>query len=656
MTLDDQPRRYHVEADGVSHLKIYRLACALALSVLFFAYANHFHNAFHFDDDHTIQNNLYIRDLHNIPLFFKNPNTFSSLPANQSYRPLLTTTLAIDYRLGGLDPFVFHVTSFLLFAAQCVALLFLFRRLMDQGRVNPGNRWAALFAATLYGVHTANAETVNYIIARSDILSTLCVVLAVLMFTSTGVARRWHLYLIPAVGGVLAKEQGVMVAPLLFLYVALFERQWALKDLLQPRHIILALKETWPSFVACGAIVAAGIRMAATFTPGGSRWPYLLTQPFVLLHYVFTFLLPFNLSADTDWKAIANPFDDRILVGFIFVGLALWAAVASARRRETRPIAFGILWFFVAVTPTSSVVPFAEVMNDHRVFFPFVGVALAATWAIVLAINARASRADAGGWTKPAIAVAAIALLFAHVFGTRHRNVVWQTEESLWLDVTNKSPQNGRGLMAYGVIQMGKGRLDRADQYFNRALQYTPNYAYLHVNIGVLKGAQGDAAEAERHFLDAQRFDPVNPVSYYYYGRWLDSVGRTEEAIPLARRALELSPNDVLSQELLQSIDARRLARPAATPPGTPETPEQWLDLSLRQYRAAQYEDCIHSSQQALNLRPDYAEALNNICAAANAIGRYGEAVSACERALAIKPDYVLARNNLALAKANQKK
>jgi tetratricopeptide (TPR) repeat protein len=505
-------------------------------------------------------------------------------------------------------------------------------------------------------VHTANAETVNYIIARSDILSTLGVVLAVLMFTSTGVARRWHLYLIPAAGGVLAKEQGLMVAPLLFLYVAFFERKWALKELLQPRHIILALKDTWPSFVVCGGIVAAGMRLSTTFTPGGSRWPYLLTQPFVLLHYVFTFLLPFNLSADTDWKPIANPFDDRVLVGLIFVGLALWAAVATSRRRETRPMAFGILWFFVAVAPTSSVVPFAEVTNDHRVFFPFVGLALAATWAVALAIDARASRANAGAWTKPAIAVAAIALLFAHVYGTRQRNVVWHTEESLWLDVTNKSPQNGRGLMAYGVIQMGKGRLDLAEQYFNRALQYTPNYAYLHVNIGVLKGAQGDAAAAERHFLDAQKFDAVNPVSYYYYARWLDSVGRTEDAIPLARRALELSPNDVQSQELLQAIDARRRTRPGATPAGTPETPEQWLNLSLRQYRAAQYEDCIYSSQQALNLRPDYVDAFNNICAAANALGRYGEAVSACEQALAITPDYALARNNLAVAKANQKK
>ena len=97
-----------------------------------------------------------------------NPHTFSALPSNQSYRPLVSTTLAIDYRLGrGLDPFVFHLSSFVFFAAQCVVLLFLYRRLMDLARPHPLNRWLALFAAAWYGLHTVNAETVNYVIARS---------------------------------------------------------------------------------------------------------------------------------------------------------------------------------------------------------------------------------------------------------------------------------------------------------------------------------------------------------------------------------------------------------------------------------------------------------------------------------------------------------
>ena len=622
------------------HGRAYPAACALAIGLLAGAYANHFHGAFHLDDFHTIVNNLFIRDVANIPRLFVDPRTFSALPANQSYRPLVTATLAIDYRIGGgLRPEVLHATNFGLLVLQCVAMLVLFRRLLDMSRPHAWNRWVALFAAAWYGVHTANAETVNYFIARSDILSTFAVVLTVLMFTSRGLARTWRLYLIPAAAAVFAKEQGAMAAPLLFLYTGLFERQLSLRALLRPREMRAALRETWPAFVVCGAIVVAGIRLATTFAPGGSRWPYLFTQPFVLLRYAWTLFVPIGLSADTDWHPVANAGDPRVWIGALFVVVALWAAWWTSQRKATRPISFGILWFFVALAPTSSLVPLAEVTNDHRMFFPFVGATLAVGWAAALVLMRREERSKSPGVLRPVVAAAAIVLLFAHAYGTRQRNIVWATEESLWLDVTRKSPANGRGLMTYGVIQMGKGNLPVADEYFTRALQYSPQYAYLHVNLGVLKGAQGNASVAEIHFREAQRLDPGNPVSYQYYARWLQSVGRTGEAIPMAQRAVELSPGDAAAKRLLDEMSS-------------PATPEGWLSLSLAEYQAGRYQGCIDASLQALKLRPDYAEAYNNICAAENARGRFAEGAAACERALAIKPDYPLAQNNLAVATA----
>jgi Flp pilus assembly protein TadD len=641
----------------------YAIACGLALATLIAAYANHFQNDFHFDDDHTIRNNLFIRDVRNIPRFFVDPRTFSSLPANQSYRPLLTTTLALDYRIaGGLKPWAFHATSFALFVVLCAAMLVLYRRLMDRARPHPWNRWIALFAATWYALHTANAETVNYIIARSEILSTLGAVLSLLMFTGGAIARRRGLYVIPAALGVCAKEQGVIAAPLIMLYVALFERELTVRELFQPRNLLRLVADTWPVLVTCSAILLAGFRLSTTFAPGGaSRWAYLWTQPFVILHYVYAFILPFNLSADSDWSPFPNPFDDRVVVGFIFVAALSWLGFTAWRRLETRPIAFGIFWFFGALVPTSSIVPFAEVMNDHRMFFPFVGLTLAAAWGIWLAVADFSSsrfRGFVANRKSPTLTqgmiAASVVLLLAHAYGTHERNIVWRTEESLWLDVTKKSPQNGRGLMTYGVIQMAKGRYDLADQYFTRALQYAPQYAYLHVNIGVLKGAMGDAEEAERHFREAQQYDPGNPVSYYYYARWLSSVGRIDDAAPLAKRALELSPGHAEAQQLLADIQSR-LLHPARRTAGEAqeETPERWIEISLAAYRLGRYEECIDASQKALRLRPDYAEAYNNICAANNAMGRYPEAVAACERAVALRPDFALARNNLALAKSH---
>src|SRR5689334_23177120 len=98
------------------------LGGALLLIPLLTAYANHFHNSFHFDDAHTVVNNASIRELRNIPLFFRDATTFSSLPSNQSYRPLVSTLLAIDYRLGGLQPLWFHLSIFALFVALTLLL------------------------------------------------------------------------------------------------------------------------------------------------------------------------------------------------------------------------------------------------------------------------------------------------------------------------------------------------------------------------------------------------------------------------------------------------------------------------------------------------------------------------------------------------------
>jgi tetratricopeptide (TPR) repeat protein len=255
---------------------------------------------------------------------------------------------------------------------------------------------------------------------------------------------------------------------------------------------------------------------------------------------------------------------------------------------------------------------------------------------------------------QPLAAGAALVVLLAMASGTWQRNAVWRTEESLWLDATIKSPDNGRALMNYGVIQMNKGNLRVADDYFERALQLTPRYAYLQVNLGVLKAALGQPAEAERHFREAQQDDPNNPVSYTFFARWLKSVGRTEEARLYAERAVELSPGDADAQALVSDL---RTTRSAGMPsPAVPNTPEGWLTRSLEQYQARRFEECIRSSEQALQLRPSYAEAFNTICAAENALGNWASAADACAHALAITPDYPLARNNLALAKARLSK
>jgi hypothetical protein len=107
----------------------------LLLVLIIATYANHFQNTFHRDDGHTIITNTSIRDLGNIPLFFRDGTTFSSLPSNQSYRPLVSTLLAIDYWLAhGLQPFWFHLSIFTLFIALTLLLALVIHHLLERER------------------------------------------------------------------------------------------------------------------------------------------------------------------------------------------------------------------------------------------------------------------------------------------------------------------------------------------------------------------------------------------------------------------------------------------------------------------------------------------------------------------------------------------
>ena len=512
------------------------------------AYSNHFYNSFHFDDFHAIVNNVYIKNIRNIPLFFQDGTTFSSLPTNQSYRPVVTTTLAIDYWLGnGLNrTFYFHLSTFLLFLVQGACMYFLYLGIFRTSFRHEWNRYAALFAVGWYLLHPACAETINYIIARSDSLSTLFVILSFVLFIHSPMSRRFHLYLIPLAVGCLAKPVALVFAPLLFVYVHLFEenRSWA-----DP------FRKTLPSFAFCLILLAFIRRMdPPTWVPGGTSWyHYVITQPYVILRYFTTFFLPLDLSADTDWVPLASVADVRFFAGCLFVAALLLTAVMTARKDRLRPISFGILWFLIALLPTS-LIPLAEVTNDHRVFLPYVGLVMAVSWTITLAlIRWKESVPPDRAFSRWAFAGIAI-LLAIYAYGTFQRNTVWRSEETLWRDVTRKSPGNARGLMNYGLTLMEKGDYRDAEKWFAIALMKYPSYPYLHVNMGVLKAATGDRRTAERYFRYAIALGPNYPECYFHYAKFLKDEKRYGEAAGNLEKALKLAPAHLDARNLLMDI------------------------------------------------------------------------------------------------------
>lgn len=638
----------------------------LVVSAIFLAYANSFHNSFHFDDFHTIVDNPAIRSLQNVPRFFTDATTFSVLPANRTYRPIVSTSLALDYTMGhGYGPFWFHLSTFLIFLGLFFLLDSTYRLLLDRTQPSPVNRSLALIAAAGFCLHPVIAETINYVIQRGDLYCTIGCVAALLLYARSPKLRFSGFYLVPLVFALLSKPPAAVFPSLLFFYVFFFEAKH--------HRLRASFLAALPSLAVTASMLWLQVAMTPkTFAPSMlSSSAYRLTQPYVWLRYFGEFILPLHLNVDTDLVPI-NTIDLRVLSGFLFLSLLLLVILLTSRRRRFFPIAFGLIWFVLTQLPTS-LYPLSEVENDHRMFFSFVGLMLAAVsgvWSLLERLPSwRRSPA-----VRNAVVVLTIVVLTSYAYGAHNRNQVWHDEQSLWGDDVQKSPHNGRGLMIYGLTQMSRGDYPGTLDLFTRALRFTPNYPTLEINLGVVNGAMADAGQsfrsslAEAHFLRAITLAPTSDEPHAYYGRWLKDHGREAEAITQLHLAIALNPRRLMqreelvaayrlsgdisaaqqeAQQILAIAPDDQTATQALLYPAHP-TAADWINRSLAQYQQGQYQQTIDSAQQALQLDPNSAEAWNNIAAGNAALHRWDEAITAAEKAIALKPNLQLARNNLA--------
>src|ERR1019366_4654977 len=225
---------------------------------------------------------------------------------------------------------------------------------------------------------------------------------------------------------------------------------------------------------------------------------------------------------------------------------------------------------------------------------------------------------------------------------------------------------------------------------------FNPYYHTLEINLGVVNSALHNNAEAESHFQRALHLAPSSADAELFYARWLNATGRVPEAISNARRAIDLRADHIDSRYLLMNIyaklgDRENLRVQAAetlamfpsdatarawldkaptlapvparaesnaagqTGAGIP-TAEGYLEQSFLLYRAGKFADSIGAAREALKLRPNYAEAWNNIAAAYNSMSDWDQAIASGVEAVALDPSNQLARNNLAWARAQKEK
>lgn len=379
-------------------------------------YSNTFTGAFQFDDLPIIVENTQLRDLANLPQLLT------------SQRGLTMATFALNYAIGGIDTTGYHAVNLAIHIinAALVYLLLLYTLRLVGSLEATARRLSALIAL-LFAVHPVQTQAVTYIVQRMESLTSLFYLLAMLFLVwaskSTATAKRTALYIGVALSYLLAfysKEIAYTLPAVILLYdycfiakgrVAGLARKWPMYAMLAVLFAAFTVTTIMPlggfgdlsdesadSKYAAPKVKAdlgtkeldysAGFKVS-TVTPK----EYLYTQFNVMVYYIGLLLYPANQNLDYDFPwarelmiapqvpegtALNMPIPPPIVSLIILLGIAgagTYMIISTRKAQESRKrvAGFFIFWYFILLSPTSSIVPIIDAIYEHRVYLPSLG-------------------------------------------------------------------------------------------------------------------------------------------------------------------------------------------------------------------------------------------------------------------------------------------
>jgi tetratricopeptide (TPR) repeat protein len=513
------------------------------LAVTFFAHFRGLSIPFHFDDSHSIENNLAVKSLSFLPKIWTDPATSSIIPENRHYRPLTFTTYCFAWVLGGGATWMFHLFKILMHFGVALFLFLIWRDLFSKKGWLPTNKiqpeGAAFAIALIFAIHPACVETANYIAATTSLQCSLFYVAAVYAFLKYRENRtygRLALVLALFAGSVMTKEEGVTLPAVLFI-TSFFLEEGSFN-----KKVIQSIKDTalfW--FAALGLGLTVIHMMPETNAKSrGDITPiaYFMTQWRAWLWYMRIWFWPWDLNADNVVFGFSDSFwgDPRVIQALI--GNVVLLSFAWWKRKEFPALIYGLLWFYIAIAPASSIVPLAEPVNEHRMYLSYVGFA-GGSFAVLAWLLFEGFR--------PPLSVRAARGLYALIFiglfiGTQVRITVWQTSQNLWEDTVAKNPASGRALNNLALIYMQNRQYDQALEMLTRCEQTWPNYLYCPLNKAVTYMAMKDVPNAELFIMRAYGLDPQSTYTNYFIGRFYEEMKADhEKAVGYFRKADDLS-------------------------------------------------------------------------------------------------------------------
>jgi thioredoxin-like negative regulator of GroEL len=553
----------------------------------------------------------------NAPFVLDDISSITNNPITRNFQLVLNSrivnylSLALNYRLHGLDVTGYHLVNLGIHLANGMLVYTLLSLILSTPALTPSRfssrdkRLLALFTALLFACHPLQTQAVTYIAQRATSLATLFYLATHCLYLSARFAptRSRALACGTAAFGTallaMATKEIAFTLPLTLMLVEalLFDgslRRKALPLLLLFLPTLFVPLALIPTLGARGNL-AELLGKITSLTPAISRGEYLLTQFRVILTYLRLLLLPVGQNVDYDYpvsRALSPGVLASLLVIVAILGLAAFLVIRARHRRqpELKLVAFGIFWFFMALSIESSIIPLPDVIFEHRVYLPSVGFFTAIVTALFLGrqhLHGRAARS--AGFVLPSLALAVVVLA-----GTAAaRNSVWQDEVSIWEDIVAKSPSKARAHGNLGNAYQNRGRFAEAAREYRETARLDPKDPGARINLGTVCYRQKQWAEAARWYREALQLDPGNAAGRYNLGKALTEMGDLAGAAQELREAVRLKPDHDAAHN----------------------------SLGIVYFKLQRYPEALAELREAVRLNPGNGEAASNVAKLQQALG-----------------------------------
>lgn len=507
----------------------------------FILYGNTFGGKFFWDDYDIVTNNQYIRSWQYFPRYFTENLVAGSKVVNNYWRPLQLVLVSLDYHLGGLNPFIYHLQN-LFWHILATILLMVF---IEVVRVKKN---IAFFVSLFFLVHPLQTEVVSYVSGRMDSVLFVLTLGVLLLFIKSVRERKYTFYwfaFFMFILALFAKERSVVVFPLLTALIFT-----VLKNEINLKRKILLL-----SPFALLSVVYIWLRMTILhfssffikipqYDIGNLVWyKQLMVYLAVIGHYIEWIVFPVKLRMVYTVEITGSLLNWYFFIGLLAVCLMLYGGYKLWKKRDWL-LMFWLAWLVVWFLPNFYTIRMQGCFAEHWLYsvfpavFVFVGVGLG--------ILIRQKRIE-----KKAVLSAMIILFGSYSFLTVQRNYLWHDPIAFYEENIKNGAKSVQMYNNLGLAYAKNSQDDKAEYYYNKAVQLNKNAYFAWFNLGNLAMRKEKNKKAIEYYQQAIRSNEYFLPAYHNLASILVKQNSYKQAIKILQQGLTHYPSNI---ELLYDL------------------------------------------------------------------------------------------------------